>query len=74
MGELQNIRNRRMIEGKSELSFPQLVSELDAMYGGEGLSCLVPRKVDPPPGSWMSNRGQTWGQIQSQASHTADHD
>lgn len=71
MGELQNIRNRRMVEGRSELSFAQLVSELDAMHGGEGLSCLVPRKVDPPPGSWMSNRAQTWGQIQSQATATS---
>ena len=39
--------------GQSDLSFAQLVSELDAAEGGEALTCLVPRKVDPPPGAWM---------------------
>ena len=57
--QLQVIRQRRASEGKSDLSFAQTVSELDAQEGGEGLSCLVPRKVDAPyvPGSWMKGGG-----------------
>ena len=61
---LQDIRRRRDLECKSQLSFAQLVSELDAQEGGEALACLVPRKVDPPPGSWQSMpRGATWGSM-----------
>ena len=87
---LQDIRNKRMLQSRVELSFAELVSELDAEQGGEGLSCLVPRKKDPPRGSWMASRGQTWGQIAGSGSaatrtvpsvttgwtesHTADHD
>lgn len=63
--ELQNIRRRREVECKSELSFAQLVSELDAQAGGEGLACLAPRKVDPPyePGAWLrkSHGGAGYG-------------
>ena len=64
LDELGSLRHARTREGKSECSFAELVSELDAKEGGEGLSCLVPRKVDPPPGSWMASRGMTWGQMQ----------
>ena len=40
----------------------ELVSELDAAAGGEGLSCLAPRRMDSPPGAWLS-RSNTWGEI-----------
>jgi hypothetical protein len=60
MGEL---RRKRLSSGHSDLSFAELVSELDYMQGGEALPCLVPRRVDPPPGSWMA--GRTWGEISS---------
>ena len=61
---LQRIRRERMASAKADCSFAELVSELDASMGGEGLDCLVPRKAEPPPGSWM--RGQTWGQLNQQ--------
>ena len=60
---LQDIRRRRDKEARPELSFAQLVTELDVEEGGEALACLVPRKVDPPPGAWQ--RGTTWGQMMS---------
>ena len=62
--QLQSIRRERQAAGKSECSFAELVSELEAAQGGECLSVLVPRKVDPPPGSWMAGRGLTWGEMQ----------
>ena len=61
--QLQLIRRQRLQERKSDCSFAELVSELDAAHGGEALSVLVPRKQEPVPGSWMSNRGMTWGDL-----------
>ena len=72
MHALQNIRNKRMLESRTELSFAELVSELDAMQGGEALSVLAPRRVDPPRGSWMARRGQTWGQMLNSTSTSGD--
>ena len=76
MHALNEMRRRRDREALAQLSFAELVSELDASEGGEGLACLAPRRVDPPPGSWQrgaarasaagggSSAGQlTWGQL-----------
>ena len=66
---LQQLRRNRSMACKPDLSFAELVSELDASEGGEGLDCLAPRRADPPPGSWMQNRGMTWGQINQTAGY-----
>jgi hypothetical protein len=75
MHALHEMRRRRDREALAQLSFAELVSELDASEGGEGLACLAPRRVDPSPGSWQraarssaagggSSVGQlTWGQL-----------
>lgn len=74
MQALNEMRRRREREALAQLTFAELVSELDASEGGEGLACLAPRRVDPPPGSWQrarasaagggSSAGQlTWGQL-----------
>jgi len=79
MHALNEMRRRRDREALAQLSFAELVSELDASEGGEGLACLAPRRVDPSPGSWQraarasaaasaagggSSAGQlTWGQL-----------
>ena len=70
LAALADIRRRREWEMRSSLSFAQLVSELDAAQGGQALSHLVPRKVDPAPGEWMSARGRTWGQMMQDPQQT----
>lgn len=65
LDQLQHIRRERMAAAKADISFAELVSELDASMGGEGLDCLAPRKAEPsPPGSWMLQ--PTWGQLNQQ--------
>jgi len=63
LSQLGEIRRRRDFECQSQLSFVELVAELDAAHGGEGLGCLAPRRVEPLPGAWQGSSSFTWGQL-----------
>ena len=66
MRAIADIRRKRDWEARPQLSFAELVTELDVLQGGEGLSCLVPRRIDPPPGEWQKSSRATWGELLTQ--------
>lgn len=57
LSAMHDLRRQRRSAGQAELTFRELVAELDMAEGGEALSCLGTARHEPPP---------TWGQMLAQ--------